>query len=322
MAPISFSASAPGSLMLMGEHAVLERKTALVCAVDKRICITLRPNDVSQEIRIIDAKLGTLSINLSDLRIQDPFKFVLSAIMLFKSEIKTGFTLSITAEFSNKIGLGSSAAVTAATVAVLAAWLHARPIENMDIFKLARRAVLTVQGVGSGADLAASIFGGVIAYNASSEKIIPLPMIPALSAIYCGYKTPTPEVIAIVKRAQQQQPKLFADIFADMHICVLQAITAIEKSEWPQLGALFKHHQLLQAALGTSSALIDTLIAHLEARPEILGAKISGSGLGDCVIGLGKLADNVFPIDDAQQALGVQQLAISIAAQGLEYVND
>ena len=38
-----FKASAPGSLMLLGEHAVLHGKPALVGALDKRITVTLTP---------------------------------------------------------------------------------------------------------------------------------------------------------------------------------------------------------------------------------------------------------------------------------------
>ena len=44
MAQKSYSATAPGSLMLLGEHAVLAGKSALVCAVNKRMRITLTPN--------------------------------------------------------------------------------------------------------------------------------------------------------------------------------------------------------------------------------------------------------------------------------------
>lgn len=304
--------------MLLGEHAVLAGKPALVCAVNKRLRVTLTP-DNSTRIRISDTKLGELEQELERLEIQAPFKFVLSAIMLFKNKITTGFSLEITADFSSVMGLGSSAAVTAATVAVLSKWLDQEELAAEKLFMLAKQAILQVQQVGSGADLAASVFGGVICYQVEPLQFIPLPLIPDLTAVYSGAKKPTTEVIAIVQAAKQQQPQVFASIFQAMHECVKQALIAIRTGNWPALGQLFMHHQGLQSALGTSNILLDTLISQLAERTEIFGAKISGSGLGDCVIGLGSLQQQVFPVDNAQQQLGVQQMAIKIDQQGLVY---
>ena len=39
---VSITTSAPGSLMLLGEHAVLEGSRALVCAINRRITVELR----------------------------------------------------------------------------------------------------------------------------------------------------------------------------------------------------------------------------------------------------------------------------------------
>jgi mevalonate kinase len=318
MAHNSFSVSTPGSLMLMGEHAVLVNKAALVCAVDKRLYLKLIPES-SNTVTIIDSKLGTLVQDLESIKISAPFQFVLSAILLFKNRLRTGFRLEIHADFSSVMGLGSSAAVTAATVAVLAEWLDAKRLAPEEIFKLAKQAVLQVQGRGSGADLAASIFGGVLGYQQQPQKFIPLPEIPELTAVYCGYKMPTKEVIAIVEARAKQQPKVYASIFNSMHICVQQAMLAIKDHKWPVLGQLFKQHQELQSALGTSNQDLDTLIAQLNTCPEVLGAKISGSGLGDCVIGLGKLANKVFPADISQEQKGVMQMTITIDQKGLVY---
>lgn len=321
MVPNLFSVSVPGSLMLLGEHAVLAGKPAIVCAVNKRLRVQLIP-DTSSNIKISDKNLGDLELPLTQLEIIAPFKFVLSAILLFKPRIKTGFTLKIDADFSSVMGLGSSAAVTAATVAVLGQWLDTKPLPTHKIFILAKQAILTVQGSGSGADLAASIYGGVVNYQIAPFRATQLPLIPNLTAVYCGYKKPTPEVLAIVNAAKQQQPQLFASIFHAMQVCVQQAIVAIKTANWPALGKLFMHHQGLQAAIGTSNNLLDTLISQLTACPEIFGAKISGSGLGDCVIGLGELPSNIFPQDLAQQQQGIVQIPITIDPRGLQYASD
>lgn len=322
MVPKLYSASAPGSLMLMGEHAVLARKFALVCAINKRITITLTPDaSASNKIIICDQNLGTLTQNIDDLSIVAPFQFVISAILLFKSKIKTGFTLEIKPEFSSVLGLGSSAAVTVATIAVLGEWLYGRALEEKKIFKIAKVAILKVQGIGSGADIAASVYGGVLGYRTSPLKFIPLSNIPELTVVYCGYKKPTKEVIAVVTAAKKLQPKVYKSIFNAMHICVKQAIRAFKTSDWSSLGTLFSQHQGLQYALGVSDNTLDTLVRQLNEQPQIYGAKISGSGLGDCVIGLGALDTNIFPVDQSQQQQGIIQIAVTIDPKGIVYAN-
>lgn len=284
MAPESFKVSVPGSLMLMGEHAVLQGKQAIVCAIDKRLQMELIPT-ASDTITITDSRLGTLTININDLEVQDPFKFVLQTILLFKDQLPSGFTLQISSEFSSVIGFGSSAAVTVATIAVLGQWLQLN-LSHADIFNLSHSVILELQGFGSGADIAASIHGGTLAYHCAGRRVLSLPSIPALTAVYCGYKTPTTEVIKIVQVAQHNEPEKFAAIFDAMDDCAKRAISAIQSGDWPLLGKLFLEHHNHQRALGTSDDVLDALVASLTVEDHILGAKISGAGLGDCVIGL------------------------------------
>jgi mevalonate kinase len=316
-----YKVSAPGSLMLFGEHAVLTGKPAIVCAINKRLHVKLQANN-SSKITITDSKLGTISQELTELHIQQPFSFVLSALMLFKDKIKTGFDLEIAAEFDSTVGFGSSAAVTAATVAVLSSYLENINLDNENLFYLAKQAIISVQGVGSGADLAASIYGGVLGFQLRPLTFIPLPIIPDLTAVYCGYKKATKEVVALVNAAAAQQPAEYARIFDAIEDCVTKAKAAIKQQDWQLLGQLFDQHHSLQCALGTNNALLDTLIRQLRNFPQIAGAKISGSGLGDCVIGLGNLAKVEFPMDASQRQQGVMQIPVTIDQAGVIYEHD
>ncbi len=321
MAQELYKVSVPGSLMLLGEHAVLSRKQAIVCAVDKRLNITLTPDD-SQTVKIFDTRLGTMQQDLADLKVAEPFQFVLGAIILFKKHIKRGFNLQIDADFSSKLGMGSSAAVTVATVAVLTRWIFAKQMSPKRIFNYAKQVMLQVQGFGSGADLAASVYGGVLRYQVKPFKCHKLPLVPNLTAVYSGSKKPTKEVLEIVKQKQALQPNVYASIYSAMQMCVKQASIAIKRGDWPALGQVFKHHHGLQNALGVSNGHLENLIDQLNQQPEILGAKISGAGLGDCIIGLGALPSEVFPQNQQQQEQGIRQIAISIDQQGLQYANN
>jgi mevalonate kinase len=66
--------------------------------------------------------------------------------------------------------------------------------------------------------------------------------------------------------------------------------------------------------LGVSNRLLNNIVDTLAAQPQIYGAKISGAGLGDCVIGLGSVNDQLF--SDQPK---LQQFSVIIDDQGLLY---
>src|SRR3990167_7396944 len=115
---MQFNASAPGSLMLLGEYAVLHGKPALVCAVDKRINVILTPRR-DTTITIHSELLGDYQTDLLQLKIEKPFHFVLGALKHNQAKLKRGCDIEINSAFSDKVGLGSSAAVTIATLAAI-----------------------------------------------------------------------------------------------------------------------------------------------------------------------------------------------------------
>src|SRR5690348_13669022 len=140
---MQFKASAPGSLMLLGEYAVLYGKHAIVCAVDKRISVTLTPRgDDRIEIK---SPLGFYATDLYQLKVEKPFHFVLGVLKHYQAKMKRGCDIEIVSEFSDKVGLGSSAAVTVATIAALVTWLNIR-VSPFDLMRQARTVVRQVQG--------------------------------------------------------------------------------------------------------------------------------------------------------------------------------
>ena len=104
--------------MLMGEHAVLRGQPAIVCAISKRMKIELTPRD--DKAVLLHSALGEHETTLDELAPSDSFRFVLGAIRTCRADLKQGFELDIKSEMSHQMGLGSSAAVTVATLAALA----------------------------------------------------------------------------------------------------------------------------------------------------------------------------------------------------------
>jgi mevalonate kinase len=283
---MQIKASAPGSLMLLGEYAVLYGKHALVCAVDKRITVTLTPREDDQ-VHIHSDLHGHYVTDLNQLSIDKPFHFVLSALKEFQTRIKRGCDLDIQSNFSDRVGLGSSAAVTVATLAALVGWLNIR-MSALDLVRQGRNIIRQVQGVGSGADIAASVFGGMVGYQAQPLVAEKYAFTHPLTALYAGYKTPTVEAIAKVQQYFAAHPTLFRQLAQSIGQCAQEGMLCVRKNEWKKLGEIMTIQQGLMESLGVSTPLLRDMVADLQKQEYIFGAKISGSGLGDCVIGLGE----------------------------------
>jgi mevalonate kinase len=298
----SYTASAPGSLMLLGEHAVLHGHLALACAVNRRIQVSLTPRE-DRTIRI-SSTLGRCSMTVDKIRPSKPFRFVITALRRFAKSLPSGFDLRIDSDFSHQVGLGSSAAVTVATLAVLkrfvtgpggAGYPPQRTLLLKNLLKEAVDVIRETQGLGSGADVAASIYGGIVSYRAKPIQAVKLNAQYPLTVIYSGSKKSTVEVVRQVEQARQTNPALFGAIFRMMGQSSRKAAIAIRGNNWKVVGAIMNFNQVLMSAIGVSNAKLSEIAHALRISPGILGSKISGSGLGDCVIGLGKAKRKKWP---------------------------
>lgn len=317
MACAQLKASAPASIMLFGEHAVLHGGLAIACALSQRIFVELKPRN-DNKIVIESAQIGSHYTTLETMEIIKPFEYVLASILYYKDKIKTGFDLQINSGFSDKVGLGSSAAVTVATLSLLASITDCQ-LNKKQLLSEALAIYQIVQGVGSGTDLATSIFGGVIAYKQQPLEIDLLPLIPDLNLIYCGYKTPTVKVINLIKEKQQKNPELYEMLYAEIHATCLHAKKLIATQDWQALSAVIKQHQSLQAALGTSDAHLDELIDQLNKQENVRAVKISGSGLGDSLLAFGSLTENFLDTNPRLQEKGVALLPCQIDPEGVRF---
>jgi mevalonate kinase len=304
-----YKASAPGSLMLLGEYAVLHGKSALVCAINKRMTVTLRPR-VDSKINISSA-LGALNTDIAALEVRVPFQFVLATLKKFQNKFISGCDIEIISEFSDKIGFASSAAVTVAMLAVMNEWLQLA-FTSADMARVARTIIREVQGHGSGADAAACVFGGMIAYSAKPFTIEKLPHHYPLTVIYSGSKTSTPDAIAEVKRSFANKESLFRRICEAIGDCTLEGRQAVYAEDWARLGKIMNVQQGLMDALGVNTARLQNIVYTLKEYDHIFGAKISGSGLGDCVIGLGEI-----PEDSWLDGNNMRRILVNVAEQGV-----
>ncbi|MEM9843806.1 MAG: hypothetical protein AAF965_03335, partial [Pseudomonadota bacterium] len=221
-----------------------------------------------------------------------------------RSAPSDGVDIAISSDIDPTLGLGSSAAVIVALIGAIDA-LDCVGLGPRELHKQALKIVRHVQGRGSGADLAASLQGGCLAYHLVNEpvggaEITSLPIPPSLSLRYCGYKTPTSEVLARVAAARSGNEARFDALYEQMGRSAEAAIRATQRQDWKDLASEMTAYQELMRDLGVSDPTIQKTIEDAESA---LAAKISGSGLGDCVVALGPVPDRFTPVQIATEGL-------------------
>lgn len=277
--------SAPATIMITGEHAVVYGYPAIVAAIEYRLSVCLRQTNDGQ-LRIY-SQLGDYSAPMLALSPSAVHRVVLLAIEAFLPEFRAGLTLSIHSDINTTQGHGSSAALTIATLAALTL-ASGKTIDYPSLHTQALMLTRNLQGLASGADLAAALYGGLIGYalnETAPATVIPLPKPPALlSLCYSGYKTPTAQVLALVADKMRKKPDIYQMLYQDMGSLSQQSITYAQAQNWQGFYASLNAYHPLMQQLCVSDVKLDALIAQARACSATLASKISGSGLGDSIL--------------------------------------
>lgn len=265
--------SAPGKLMIMGEHAVVYGKPCLVTAVESRIDVCVEKSD------LLGIEYDTPGV--SDARFLDAV--IVNARKKWKIP-SGGLKVSTRSGFSTSFGFGSSSAVTVACAHALAR-LFSRKVNKKDIFSLAYASVLDVQGVGSGFDVASAVYGGTIVYEKPGSRIEPLQNGASFVIGYTGIKADTVTLVKEVGNKYRAYKERMDRIFDAIGTLVEQAKVAWEKNDWQVVGKFMNFNQEYLRDLGVSTQKLEDLIAAAK-QAGAYGAKLSGAGGGDCMIAL------------------------------------
>lgn len=296
----SVTASAPGSVMVIGEHAVVQGAPSLVAAIDQRASVTVEPLD-GERVEIHSEIADPLATRLGAMPSLGPYGYLVAAIR--ELEVDHGIRISTRSQIDPTMGLGSSAAVTIAAIGALANAFG----RDIDLHSTALSIVRDIQGRGSGADLAASLHGGMLNYqlrdpSGNAALCEPMPVPPGLSLKYVGYKTKTGDVLEKVAWAASKEPRYYARVYEEMRLCAEAGVMNAKAEDWPALAADLDAYQGLMMALGVSDENLEALVMDARAKGA-MAAKISGSGLGDCVLAFGNAPEGFTPAILASRGL-------------------
>jgi mevalonate kinase len=283
----SIIVSAPGKLVVFGEHAVVYGRPCIVTAVGQRMKATVELiNEPVFELNAPDVQITGYKKPMSTLGVGDTpkgAKFVEMAVKNFS--VKSGVKITTSSEFSSQFGFGSSSASTVCVIKALSEITGAN-LHQKAIFDLAYKTVLDIQGKGSGFDVAAAIYGGTLYFVTGGKVIEPLNIdsIPLVIG-YSGIKADTVTLMNEVLEKAKKYPDVIDNIYDSIGKLVEQAKKALLGKDWTTLGELMNFNEGYLSALGVEGKkLADMIYAAREAGA--YGAKLSGAGIGDCMVAL------------------------------------
>jgi isopentenyl-diphosphate delta-isomerase len=344
---------APGKLFVAGEYAVLRPGSpAILVAVDRRITVTATPAD-DDVVIASDLSADEIRLNRADgLAVgagPPPVVSAIEAVDELLAERRLPLPrvrLAIDSDLHEdgvKFGLGSSGAVTVATIAAVLAHCGVS-LSTEERFRLALLATARRDTAASGGDLAASTWGGWISYRAPDRAAVValarrVGVDAALRAPWAGFEVrrlPPPRRLAF-EVGWTRRPASTSDRVGGRAVsqwrdspayrvftrrsseCVTAAADALERGDDLALLAEVRLARRLLAEADDVAGLgifTDGLTSLCDAAEAAGGAgKPSGAGGGDCGIALVDTAQAaVGPLRERWRAAGISPLSLHIPA--------
>ncbi|MGF7118203.1 mevalonate kinase [Methanobacterium oryzae] len=304
-------ASAPAKAILFGEHAVVYGKPAIAMALNKRAYVKVSENvdnKIYVDIRDLDIT-GYLDFKNNSIKSDSPKKGILKYILSSIKKVHDGSGLNICIDVNIPIGggLGSSAAVTVATIAAVSAY-NKIELDESEIAKYAHEVELEVQKSASPLDTTVSTYGGLIYLETDAEDIIQLEIdhdIPVVIG-YTYTRGDTGKLVAGVRIRRDIYPEIINPIIDLIGSVVEEAKEAILNDDKKRIGELMNINHGLLDTLGVNTKELSNMV-YTARNTGAFGSKITGAGGGGSIIaycpeGIEKIIVSLKEIENALKA--------------------
>ncbi len=350
--------SVPGKLFLAGEYAVVEAGyPAMIAAIDQYLTVCVEESSQGslyssqQGVTVTWQREGDRLV-FSD---NQDYPLVFAAMQMAESYLRSlgqlsscHYTLSIDSQLDDqesgvKYGLGSSGAVTVATIKAVLAFFG-QEVPAYRLYQLAALTQVQLGMKGSLGDLAASSYGGVIAYRSvdrnwlkenvethSLSEVLEMPWkglaierikLPHSLSLLVGWTGRAASTEGLVSqmgqgRHQAEKERFYQTFLSESQACLDRLIEACREEDVRAFReGITENRRLLQAFASQMNLVIETpSLAKLCQVAEEVGAvaKSSGAGGGDCGICFVTEEKEADRIRQKWQAAGILPLDFAIA---------
>ena len=280
--------SAPGKVILCGEHSVVYGEPAIAAPVSTlRAIATIAATETALKrgLRLIAADLEE-SLYLGEAPATHPLAAIVRQVLNhLGGPPAPNAILTVRSALPIAGGLGSGAAISVAAAHALAAYLG-HELSPETVSALAYEVERLHHGTPSGID------NTVIAHErpvyfvkGSAPELFTIAAPFTLLIANSGIAASTREAVAGVRRRYEAAPTEYVARFARMGALAQAAREALTQGQWATLGPLLDENHALLQAIGVSLPALDRLVEAAR-QAGALGAKLTGAGGGGNVIAL------------------------------------
>lgn len=285
------TASAPGKTILFGEHAVVYGKPAIAAAVDRRAYVKIeKREDTRTHVNVeelgvsgyLNLKNGTIELEKGEKGRKGILEYIIRSLM--KTGTDDGVEVTINLDIPIGAGLGSSAAVTVATI------LSSSTINNIkltmdEIAKIAHQVELEVQGAASPIDTTLSTHGGIIYLSREAEEIVQMDINSEIPIVigYTSKRGNTGKMVESVRLKMESHPQIMIPILNSLEALTNGAREAMLRDDHRMIGEFMNINQGLLDAMGVNTEELSNMVFAAR-KSGALGSKLTGAGGGGSII--------------------------------------
>ncbi len=284
----AFTATAPGKIILFGEHAVVYGQPAIavpVRQVQARAVVQALPGEKAGRVHI-QAPAIQVDARLEDLPPGHPLPATVSETLKeLQIERLPACSIRITSTIPVAAGLGSGAAVSVALIRALSAFLGC-PLPDERVSAVAYEIEKLHHGTPSGIDNTVITYARPVYFvRQQTLQTLALPAPFTLVIADTGVPSPTSLAVGDVRRLWQAQRGYYDPLFEAIGGLARAARHALESGQPELLGRLMDANHTLLQQLTVSSPELDRLVSAAR-KAGASGAKLSGGGRGGNMIAL------------------------------------
>ena len=277
--------SAPGKIILFGEHFVVHGTRAVVGAINKRVTVTSEKNDTAAIS--ISSSLGKATIPITEEidSVEKKFRpfFFIAKEVISDHNFQNGITIDIQSDIPIGAGLGSSSACCVAAAASVSNLFS--KVDASQILDLAIDAERTIFPRTSGADCTVSTLGGIIEYQKESDpKAIKTEHDFDFIVVNSQKMHNTDAVVKRVNKFRDDNADTFSELCTEEDNLITKAIDSLQTFDLETIGKCMSQNQIFLERIGVSNDVLLDIVKTIE--KETFGAKLTGAGDGGCVIAL------------------------------------
>jgi len=336
------TASAPGKVILFGEHAVVYDKLGIACSFDKRCQV--KTSILDQDF--ISIKTGNLNLNKS-MQKKDLFFFLNRINNLIErkqfEEINKIFkedelspSFFVVANILNKYGfkgldieinsdipknLGSSSAVFSALAFSVVHTLK-KDISKEEISNFAYLGdIIAHGGTPSGIDNNIVTYGGYLQYQKSKGiQILDIDFKIPLLIIDSGEEVRTGEMVSCIRNKREQSPEIVDAVLESLDDLSKKALVGLKNRNLHIVGKLMNSYYQELRKLDISTKKLDRIV-EIALSDNALGVKPTGGWGGGCCLALVEKEEELEKLINVFDKEGFYSFAGEIGVEGVKIVS-